>query len=50
VDVLWTHLNTAFKGLANFPVNGARPGIISANVDDQDVLSVYFRIQRNFLP
>ena len=50
VDVLWTHLNTAYKGLANFPVNGARPAIAAATIDDQDVLSVYFRIQRNFLP
>jgi Porin subfamily len=50
VDVLWTHLNSAFKGLANFPTNGARPAILGATVDDQDVLSVYFRVQRNFLP
>jgi Porin subfamily len=50
VDVLWTHLNSAFKGLANLPANGARPAILGATVDDQDVLSVYFRVQRNFLP
>jgi len=50
LDVLWTHLNTAYKGTAGFAANGARPAIAAATVDDQDVLSVYFRIQRNFLP
>jgi hypothetical protein len=55
VDVLWTHLNTAYKGNATaLAANGARPGCLSAgggcSVDDQDVLSVMFRIQRNFLP
>jgi len=50
LDVLWTHLNTAYKGTAAFAANGARPAIAAATVDDQDVLSVYFRIQRNFLP
>jgi len=49
VDVLWTHLNTAYKGTANLAANGARP---AGNyvIDDQDILSVMFRIQRNFLP
>jgi len=50
LDVVWTHLNTAFKGpgvqLAN---NGARPAGPLV-IDDQDVVSVMFRIQRNFLP
>jgi hypothetical protein len=55
VDVLWTHLNTAFKGNASaFTGSGARPSCVSAvggcTIDDQDVLSVMFRIQRNFLP
>jgi hypothetical protein len=49
VDVLWTHLNTAYKGTATLPANGARPAGVYA-VDDQDILSVMFRIQRNFLP
>jgi hypothetical protein len=50
VDVLWTHLNTAFKGPgAQLIANGARPAGPIA-LDDQDVLSVMFRIQRNFLP
>jgi len=29
--------------------NGARPAGVY-NIDDQDVVSVMFRIQRNFLP
>jgi hypothetical protein len=51
VDVLWTHLNTAYKGLAALPAagNGARPGGLY-NIDDQDIVSVMFRVQRNFLP
>ena len=36
------------------PASGARPGCTSptggCSIDDQDVLSVMFRIQRNFLP
>src|SRR5689334_235452 len=57
LDVLWSHLNTAYKGAAvALPSSGARPGCTSptgtsaCTVDDQDVLSVMFRIQRNFLP
>jgi len=55
VDVLWTHLNTAFKGPATaIAASGARPACASAtggcSIDDQDVVSVMFRIQRNFLP
>jgi hypothetical protein len=49
VDVLWTHLNTAYKGTATLAANGARPAGVYA-IDDQDILSVMFRIQRNFLP
>jgi hypothetical protein len=50
VEVLWTHLNTAFKGAGVQTVaNGARPAGIYA-FDDQDVLSLMFRVQRNFLP
>jgi hypothetical protein len=49
VDVLWTHLNTAYKGTATLVANGARPAGVYA-IDDQDILSVMFRIQRNFLP
>ena len=49
VDVLWTHLNTSYKGIGTLPANGARP-LGPYVVDDQDVVSVMFRIQRNFLP
>jgi hypothetical protein len=49
LDVLWNHLNTAFKGTATLAANGARPAGVYA-IDDQDVLSVMFRVQRNFLP
>jgi hypothetical protein len=50
VDVLWTHLNTAYKGSnVTLAANGARPAG-AYNIDDQDILSVMFRIQRNFLP
>jgi hypothetical protein len=49
VDVLWTHLNTAYKGTATLAASGARPSGVYT-IDDQDILSVMFRIQRNFLP
>jgi hypothetical protein len=50
VDLLWTHLNTAYKGSnVTLGSNGARPAGVY-NIDDQDVVSVMFRIQRNFLP
>jgi hypothetical protein len=49
VDVLFSHLNTAFAGTATLVANGARPGGIYA-IQDQDVWTVFFRIQRNFLP
>jgi hypothetical protein len=50
VEVLWTHLNTAFAGAGvQLAANGARPAG-AYNIDDQDILSIMFRIQRNFLP
>ena len=49
VDLQWTHLNTAYKGAAVLAANGARPAGPYA-IDDQDIVSVMFRIQRNFLP
>jgi hypothetical protein len=49
LEVIWTHLNTAFKGTATLAANGARPGGAYV-IDDQDIVSVLFRIQRNFLP
>jgi hypothetical protein len=49
VDILYNKLNTAFGGFATLAANGARsPGIYA--IEDQNVLSVLFRIQRNFLP
>jgi hypothetical protein len=49
VDVMWTHINTAFGGTATLAANGARPaGVYS--ISDQDVIAAVFRIQRNFLP
>ncbi len=50
VDVLWSHLNTAFKGTATTGPSGAQPLTAGATVTDQDVVSVLFRVQRNFLP
>ncbi len=52
LEVLWTHLNTAYKGpVAAFTGSGARPSCAGACAfDDQDSISAYFRIQRNFLP
>ena len=55
VEVLYTRLNTAYKGVANLPANGARPACInnagnSCTIDDQGVWSAMFRWQRNFYP
>ena len=49
LEVLWTHLNTAFAGATINTVSGAIPAN-SVTLSDQDVVSVYFRLQRNFLP
>jgi hypothetical protein len=49
VDVLYTQLNTANAGTAVIPANGARPAGVY-NVEDQNDVSVMFRVQRNFLP
>jgi hypothetical protein len=57
VDILYTKLNTAFKGPANLVANGSRPacsnllpGNGGCSVDDQEVWSAMFRWQRNFFP
>jgi Porin subfamily len=51
LDLLYTHLNSAYKGAAVVAATGARPAIAGLNViDDQDVLSAFFRWQRNFYP
>jgi len=49
IDFAWTHLNTAFAGTATLAANGARPGGVYS-ISNQDVPSMLFRIQRNFLP
>ena len=49
LEVLWTHLNTAFGGATINTVSGAVPAN-TVTLSDQDVVSVYFRLQRNFLP
>ncbi|MEA3023691.1 MAG: hypothetical protein QOK01_2543, partial [Alphaproteobacteria bacterium] len=49
VDILYNKLNTAFGGNAVLAANGARSAGTYA-IEDQNVLSVLFRIQRNFLP
>jgi hypothetical protein len=49
IDVALTHLNTAFAGTATLAANGARPGG-TYSISNQDVPSMLFRIQRNFLP
>jgi hypothetical protein len=56
VDFSWVHLNTAFAGTANLNAFGTpfqqnatgRPGGLYT-IENQDVLSFMFRIQRNFL-
>jgi hypothetical protein len=48
LDVLYTRLSTAFNGAAITAASGAQPS--GATVSDQDVVSVMFRVQRNFLP
>jgi hypothetical protein len=49
IDLTWTHLNTAFAGTAVVGTSGARPPG-TYTIEDQDVGSVAFRVQRNFLP
>jgi hypothetical protein len=48
VDVLLTHINTAFAGTATLAANGARPGGVYT-IADQDIVTVMFRIQRSFM-
>jgi len=45
LDVFYTHLNTAYKGVGTYPLNGTRPA--QTFLDDQNVLSAIFRVQRN---
>ena len=48
LEVLYTHLNTAYKGLGTYPANGSRPSV--SLIDDQNIWSAMFRWQRNFYP
>ena len=57
LDIMYTKLNTAFKGVANLAANGSRPACFNdlpgnpgCSVDDQGVWSAMFRWQRNFFP
>ena len=50
VEVLWTHLDTAFAGLgATTTAQGAHPAQV-VRIEDQDVLTLLGRVQYNFLP
>lgn len=48
LDLNWTRLNTAYKGVGTYGANGAKPAVTT--VDDQDVWSGILRVQRNFYP
>ena len=48
VEVLYSHLNTAYKGPGVYSANAPRPAV--ALIDDQSVCSAMFRWQRNFYP
>ena len=55
LDVVYTRLNSAYKGPVNWVGNGARPACtnstsISCTADDQSVLTAIVRWQRNFYP
>jgi hypothetical protein len=48
LDVVYTHLNTAYKGPVAYGPNAPRPAVTL--MDDQNVWSALFRWQRNFYP
>jgi hypothetical protein len=48
LEILYTHVNTAYKGPATVPINGSRPAVTL--IDDQNVWSAMVRWQRNFYP
>jgi hypothetical protein len=45
LDVFYTRLNTAYKGIGTYGANSPRPAMTA--LDDQNVLSAIFRVQRN---
>jgi hypothetical protein len=50
VEVLWTHLSSAFEGFGvTTTAQGAHPAQ-AVNIEDQDVLTLLGRVQYNFLP
>jgi hypothetical protein len=53
VDVMYTKINTAFSGTASLAANGARPSTAASgfySIEDQGIVSVMMRWQRNFIP
>ena len=48
LEILYTHLNTAYKGVGTYSANAPRPAVTL--IDDQNVWSAFFRWQRNFYP
>jgi hypothetical protein len=48
LELLYTKVNTPFKGPANVAANGSRPAVTL--IDDQGVWSAMIRWQRNFFP
>jgi hypothetical protein len=47
-ELLYSHLNTAYKGAASYTANAPRPAV--SLIDDQNVWSAFVRWQRNFYP
>ena len=62
VDLVYQKLQTSFNGLAALSSNGPRPSTVAAlggptvgsgplyKVEDQDALSLTFRVHRDILP
>jgi hypothetical protein len=48
LQLLYTHVNTSYKGPAVYAANVPRPAVFA--MDDQNVWSAIFRWQRNFYP
>jgi hypothetical protein len=48
LELLYTHVNTAYKGVGTTLTNGSRPPVTL--IDDQNVWSAMLRWQRNFYP
>ena len=48
LDVFYTHLNTAYKGVGVYPQTGTR--LAATALDDQGAWSAILRVQRNILP